>query len=398
MAIVSEGEPGTAEIAAISRAVAASAADRRRETRDTTLIAGLVALAALPLWTTFDAVLVPARAGEFLVARLLGEAAIGLVWLALRWRRVGERWPEQLSLLMVVALELTIAWMVPQAGAEVEAYLLGLTLPFFATAFLVVWRWPMTVVLAVVTAVAIAVSSIGADPGLTGQQVTTAAFYGLTAVALVISAQVYRERRRWQHHLTQTALESERTRNAALVEELEQLSREDPLTAVGNRRAWDERLTAEMLRARRRGRPLSVIICDLDHFKAVNDRGGHILGDAVLRTSAALVSDLVRETDFVARLGGDEFAVLCPDTSLTHAADVASSIRDAIRGEAFGRGATMTCSIGVAELERGDASTEALCHRADGALYEAKIHRDTVRCAVPTAAAHEPVTLPVTGR
>ena len=231
-------------------------AQQRRDARDTTLVAGLVALVALPAWAVFDMVELPDQAPMFVAVRVLGELAILLTWIALRWRRFGERWPEQLSLVIVLIPQLAIAWMIPRAGNQLEAYLLGLSLAIYATAFLIVWRWRLTAVLVVVTGVAIAVSSIGATPGLDLAQVTTTTFYLLTASALAIAAQVYRERKGWQQHMTQAALEAERRRSEILVEELDQLTREDPLTSVGNRRAWEERLTGEFLRARRSGRPL----------------------------------------------------------------------------------------------------------------------------------------------
>lgn len=360
-------------------------AQQRRQTRDTTLVAGAVGLVALPLWAVFDRILVPEEAGSFLAARVAGEVAIVVALALLWWRRVGERWAEPLSLVTVLALTTSIAWMIPRSGDQLEAYLLGLSLPLYATAFLLVWRWRATVVLLAGTALALAGASMGAEQPLDGREVATIAFYLVTASALAVAAQVFRDRKRWQQHVTQAALEAERHRNALLVEELEQLSREDPLTAIGNRRAWDERLTGEFLRARRSGRPLAVLVCDLDHFKAVNDRAGHGAGDAVLRTAAAVLADRARDTDFLARLGGDELAVLCPDTSLAVAAELAMDIGQGIRSADFVDGITMTCSIGVAELERADDNAEVLCHRADGALYDAKRVRDTVRCAQPGA-------------
>ena len=133
--------------------------------------------------------------------------------------------------------------------------------------------------------------------------VATITFYLVTASTLAIVAQVYRERKGWQQHVTRTQLEGERRRNEVLVAELDQLTREDPLTSVGNRRAWEERLTGEFLRARRSGRPLSIIVCDFDHFKAINDLHGHNIGDAVLRIGAGVLAARVRPSDFVARLG-----------------------------------------------------------------------------------------------
>lgn len=358
-------------------------AQRRRETRDSTLVAGVVGLVALPIWAAFDLLMVPGQAREFLIVRAVCLVAMALTWLALWWRRTGERWPEQLSVLLVGVLEVSIAWMIPRVGDALEAYLLGLSLAVYATAFLMAWRWPMTVALSGCTVGAIVIFSVGASPGLEPGQVTTTGFYLVTAFALAIAAQVYRERKEWQQHLTASALEEERRRNATLVEELEQLSREDPLTSAGNRRAWDERSAGELLRARRSGRPLSVLICDLDHFKAVNDLHGHTAGDTVLRMTTAALADRLREGDLLARLGGDEFAILCRDTSLAAAAELAGELRDGIRSTEFPSGIAMTCSIGAAELERADPSIEALFARADEALYEAKTVRDTVRCAEP---------------
>ncbi len=149
--------------------------------------------------------------------------------------------------------------MVPRTGDQLEAYVLGLSLAVYATGFLLVWRWWMTVALGAATTVAIAAFSVGANPGIDGQQVTLIVFYMGTAFAMAIAAQVYRERTRYRQHVTQAALEAERHRNAVLVEELEQLSREDPLTSVGDRRAWDEQLARELLLPRRFGRPLSML-------------------------------------------------------------------------------------------------------------------------------------------
>ena len=370
-------DDGTAEVIAQYRA------QRRRETRDTTLVAGIVALLALPAWAVFDRIMLPHQAGTFLAVRLLSEIVVGLDCAGLVWRRLGDRWSDALSLLMVASPEVAIAWMIPRSGAQLEAYLLGLSLAIYATTFLVVWHWRMTVILVGATSAAIVGFSFGAHPGLDHKQLTTVAFYLVTASALAIAAQVYREQKRWQQHVTQAALEAERRRNTVLMQELEQLSREDPLTSVGNRRAWDEALTAELLRAERSGRPLSVLVFDLDRFKSVNDLRGHNVGDSVLRRAAALLVEESRPSDFVARLGGDEFAILCPDTSLAAAATLASRIRRHTRATDFAGDMAMSCSIGVAELEPAD-TTQSLYHRADCALYGAKTARDTVRCAEPS--------------
>ena len=354
-----------------------------REARSTTLIAGLVAAIAWPAWSIFDRIVLPDT--SFLTVRLVGQVAILLACAALWYRPLGERWPEQLSLLTVAVPEVAIAWMIPRAGSELEGYVLGLSLAFYATAYLLMWRWQMTLLLVAITGAALAGFSAGAEPGLDAADVATITFYLVTAATLAIAAQVYRERKGWQQHVTRTQLEGERRRNEVLVAELDQLTREDPLTSVGNRRAWEERLTGEFLRARRSGRSLSIIVCDFDHFKAINDLHGHNIGDAVLRIGAGVLAARVRPSDFVARLGGDEFAILCPDTAMSGAIDLGAALGECTRSTAFPAGIAMTCSMGVAELDDDDSTTEDLYHRADCALYEAKTARDTLRAAQPGA-------------
>ena len=134
----------------------------------------------------------------------------------------------------------------------------------------------------------------------------------------------------------------------------------------------------ELLRVRRSGDPLSVILCDVDHFKDVNDGHGHPTGDAVLRTMAALLADRVRGTDFVARLGGDEFGIVCAGTSIDKAEALARTLGDLARETVFPGGSSVTLSFGVADLAPDETSTEAMLHRADAALYRAKATRDTV--------------------
>ena len=126
-------------------------------------------------------------------------------------------------------------------------------------------------------------------------------------------------------------------------------------------------------------------MCDFDHFKAINDLHGHNIGDAVLRIGAGVLAGRVRPSDFVARLGGDEFAILCPDTAMSGAIDLGADLGEHTRTTAFPAGIAMTCSMGVAELDDDDSTTEDLYHRADCALYEAKTARDTLRAAQPRA-------------
>lgn len=152
---------------------------------------------------------------------------------------------------------------------------------------------------------------------------------------------------------------------------LVELARTDPLTGLANRRAFDERLAAELARARRDGSPVSLALIDLDRFKRVNDLHGHAVGDAVLREVAGRLRDVARGTDLVARLGGEELAWLLPGTGLGAAMEAAERLGARIRGAPFGRAGRQTASIGVAEAVPGDLPGDLL-RRADGALYRAK--------------------------
>lgn len=141
----------------------------------------------------------------------------------------------------------------------------------------------------------------------------------------------------------------------------------DTLTLVGNRRYFDGQLTAETAYARRHGAPLTLLMIDIDHFKAVNDTHGHLLGDEVLTLVAAAIRDKLRTKDVVARYGGEEFAVLLRNTDLRTATIAAERIRLAVQGLDVG-GITVTVSIGCASFEEGTSLVEV----ADRRLYRAK--------------------------
>ena len=145
----------------------------------------------------------------------------------------------------------------------------------------------------------------------------------------------------------------------------------DPITGLMNRRGFDQRFEREVDQARRTHRPLSLVICDLDRFKAVNDELGHEEGDLALRRTAVAIVEATRAADVVARLGGEEFAVLLPDTDGRGAYSVAERIRDSVRVEFDGFPVKLTTSCGVASLAVG-ADHEVLYRHADAALYSAK--------------------------
>jgi diguanylate cyclase (GGDEF)-like protein len=154
-------------------------------------------------------------------------------------------------------------------------------------------------------------------------------------------------------------------------EELELLANTDRLTGASNRRALDVALTAELDRSRRYESDLSLLFLDLDHFKEVNDRYGHGVGDQVLREFVGELRHLLRDSDILGRWGGEEFIVICPETSASDVLHLADRIRARIAEVDFSEVGTITVSIGVAELTAED-NAQDLIDRADQALYEAK--------------------------
>lgn len=164
--------------------------------------------------------------------------------------------------------------------------------------------------------------------------------------------------------------------NAALEEQaavLERLSNLDGLTGLYNRRHFDAKLHYELERARRYAHPLSLMLLDIDDFKAVNDAHSHVVGDEVLRTLATLLKEHTRDLDVAARYGGEELAVIFPETSLEHAREAAEKLRRLVEGhdwEALSPGLAVSVSAGLACVPPGSA--EELVARADEELYRAK--------------------------
>jgi diguanylate cyclase (GGDEF)-like protein len=159
--------------------------------------------------------------------------------------------------------------------------------------------------------------------------------------------------------------------NARRFAEATALADLDALTGLHNRRYFHELLRREVARAHRYRRQLTLIVFDLDDFKAVNDRVGHLSGDAVLAEVAARVKAVVRSADIACRVGGDEFAVILPEASRAEAERLATRIARAVRGETIGQAGTLHVSAGIAELAGGEDAA-ALFERADEALYRAK--------------------------
>jgi diguanylate cyclase (GGDEF)-like protein len=159
--------------------------------------------------------------------------------------------------------------------------------------------------------------------------------------------------------------------NARRFREARQLADLDALTGLHNRRFFHETLARECARAHRYERKLSLIIFDLDDFKEINDRIGHLAGDAVLAEASERVRDVVRTADIACRVGGDEFAVILPESSIEDADQLYRRLLSAVSARPIGQAGKLYLSAGVAEL-RAEDDPVAFFQRADEALYRAK--------------------------
>jgi diguanylate cyclase (GGDEF)-like protein len=168
------------------------------------------------------------------------------------------------------------------------------------------------------------------------------------------------------------------------VQRYKELSLTDYLTGLFNKRYFQTRFVEEVTRARRSSYDLSLIFCDIDYFKRINDRFGHHIGDEVLRTTAQILSGSIdelniisrlRKSDIIARYGGEEFVVILPETGKTGAAIAAERLRKKIEKYTFtldGEKVHITMSFGVAELSPADSDHTEIIKNADYAMYKAK--------------------------
>jgi diguanylate cyclase (GGDEF)-like protein len=168
---------------------------------------------------------------------------------------------------------------------------------------------------------------------------------------------------------------AERRLSDLLAIDLGMLATTDGLTALFNRRHFEELARAEWARFQRYGRPLSLLLLDIDNFKSINDRFGHDAGDLVLKAVAFICKTTKRQIDVAARIGGEEFVLLLPETDEADAETAAERLRKAIQAHTRtlpGENLEVTVSIGVAGASQAMSGFEALLKRADEALYEAK--------------------------
>jgi diguanylate cyclase (GGDEF)-like protein/PAS domain S-box-containing protein len=173
------------------------------------------------------------------------------------------------------------------------------------------------------------------------------------------------------------------TERKRVEEELRTMSVTDALTGVYNRRYFQERLQAELLRVDRHGGIFSVVMLDIDHFKCINDQLGHAVGDHVLQAICKRLCHRLRRSDVFCRLGGEEFMVLCPDTDGDQAFALASELWAALRAEPVDGVGRVTASFGIASWRKGEGG-DALLLRADSGVYAAKMGgRDRIEPELP---------------
>ena len=265
----------------------------------------------------------------------------GLVCLLLPWDRFAERWFHALP--PVAALEVAVTmWGVAPHG---RAYMWFLV-------FIVVFAGYAFESRQAVTLHVLFASTVLAVPIVTTSQDELANVVAESLVALpilVVAAGVV-------VHL--------RERLTAAITAVGEEARLDALTGAGNYRLLDERLRYELLRHKRTGRPLSIVVLDLDNFKAVNDVLGHLAGDQLLREVAATLRATVREQDTVVRQGGDEFCILAPETSGDEAEMLVGRVKHALRG-LVAVGEPLSTSAGCATFPADASSPELLLAQAD---------------------------------
>jgi diguanylate cyclase (GGDEF)-like protein len=185
-------------------------------------------------------------------------------------------------------------------------------------------------------------------------------------IGTVISAKLYTHRR-----LSYKAQMEEKELQA----ELNELANADPLTGIWNRRKFTAEAMLEFDRVQRYQRPLSLILLDIDHLKAINDEHGHLAGDEALRYCVNILKAQIREQDILGRLGGDEFGLLLPETQLSEAVTVAKRIQEAGRNSSIqlnNQASRITFSMGLSELRGQEQAYDDFFERADKMLYRAK--------------------------
>ena len=268
-------------------------------------------------------------------------------WAAQRWWRVG------FSFMWTILAIGAITGAAALDGGAASPLMALLVLPVVFAALAAGPR--VTVACGLASVVAVVVVDLSGTGRVSQADVfmRLAALVGVSLLAVASS----RNRRRLERH------------ERRLKRQLAEQATVDVLTGCWNRRAFHGRLGQEIQRAVRHHRPLSVAMIDVDRFKAVNDSHGHLVGDQLLAYVGESLLTLARSTDIVGRVGGDEFIVLMPDTNPAAAVNQAVRLRHALPA---GAPVPVTISVGIAGLDRGEPTAEALLRTADASLYEIK--------------------------
>lgn len=198
----------------------------------------------------------------------------------------------------------------------------------------------------------------------------------------LLSSRLLKETRRMQDMNRRLEMELENSKDdiSLLQRDLDEVRKEtvlDPLTRIPNRKGLDEQLAIEVTQANSTDLPLSLLVLDIDHFKAFNDTYGHLTGDQVLRLVAQVLKANLRSRDMPARFGGEEFVAILPETDINAAITIAERIRQAVQSKELLKRSTneklgrITLSVGVAQFRQGDTPV-TLMDRADKSLYAAK--------------------------
>jgi len=327
-------------------------------------------LAAAFLFLIFlywDALVDKSGQGDTLLQRVAASGFFAAMYLLVAFTPIGRRYIRLIYVVSVLMASCLILWILMQTQG---AYVLGHG-SFLAVAMVVIVIGPTLQVsvplalaaLAIPNAVVLAMIRTGSRaPGLPDMEtaVELALIHAGIAVIAVVLLVVHH---RLQHQMLMDSMH------------YEQLAGTDPLTAVQNRRQLQAEFARERARQRRHGQPIGVLEIDIDHFKRVNDRHGHGVGDEVLRGLTQRWRSLIREVDVLARVGGEEFVVLLPETGRDGAWDSAERLRASTAAEPVATSVgplDITVSVGVTLAHPNGDGLEAVLKRVDRALYQTK--------------------------
>ncbi|WP_207888052.1 GGDEF domain-containing protein [Pseudomonas sp. 30_B] len=302
-------------------------------------------------------------------------SALGLLaWLASRPQRNSPLWFMKLLSLLASAILLGFGIAITGADQQVTSSITPFLMGAVGAALIILMRprHAITLYILALSIFEVTMMLTQASPELRlSNQMGGLTICGIGLILSLILWHGHIRNLRQRQFLRQQRLELEEKNR-----QLEYLAGHDPLTGLFNRRQFDQLVSMELARVSRQPAPVSLLMVDLDHFKFINDRYGHPLGDEVIRHTAQLLRNYTRSGDSVARLGGEEFLLLLPDTGQAQARSIAEKVRKLLEETALpmkGGLLYLTASFGIACLEAGVPGTyEGLYAAADKALYRAK--------------------------